>query len=438
MQAYESKMNCVPGSQTPARRWLMLSCLLVFSACGFPESESADRRDEPEYDVHYTLTPDPASAGVAVSLRLRQPRNLLREVSFPIDARISDVRGDGTVRIENDRVFWQPPPRGGTLEWNAEVRHVRGDQMYDAYLGPDWGVFRAEDVIPRVRSRAIKGAWSNTTMAFELPARWSAITEYSSLHNPIRVLRGERRFDQPTGWIAVGVLGVRRDTIAGVRVAVAAPEGQGARRLEMLALLNWTLPELMEILPDSLSRLTVVAAGAPMWRGGLSAPSSLFLHTDRPLISENATSPLLHEVMHAALSIRADDGYDWIVEGLAEFYSIELLRRGNAISSRRAERAFGQQAEWAGDADTLCGSASKGPTTALAVTVFRSLDRQLAAATDNAHSLDSLLPVLLGKQVNLEMLIAMSNDLAGSVPDALHIDSLPGCRSIAKEIRENA
>ncbi|MDJ0750388.1 MAG: hypothetical protein QNJ11_12955 [Woeseiaceae bacterium] len=429
-------MNCVPGLQSPNRRWLTLSCLLVLSACGFSESESADRRDEPEYDVHYTLTLNPANASVAVSMRLRQPRNLLREVSFAIDARISDVRGDGTVQLEDDRISWRPPPRGGTLEWNAEVRHLRGDQMYDALLGPDWGVFRAEDVIPRVRSRSIKGAWSNTTMAFELPARWSAVTEYSSLDNPIRVRRGERRFDQPTGWIAVGVLGVRRDTIAGVRVAIAAPEGQGVRRLEMLALLNWTLPELMEILPDSLSRLTVVTAGAPMWRGGLSAPSSLFLHADRPLISENATSPLLHEVMHAALSVRADDGYDWIVEGLAEFYSIELLRRGKAISSRRAERAFAQQAEWAGDAETLCSSASKAATTALAVTVFRSLDQQLAAATDNAHSLDSLLPDLMGKQVNLEMLTAMSNDLAGSVPDALHIENLPGCRNIVAGNRE--
>ena len=424
-------MNCVPGWQSRSRRWLLLSCLTVLCGCGFAESESADRQDEPEYDLHYTLTPEPANASVAVSLRLRQPRNLLREVSFATDGRINDVRGDGAIRLADGRVHWQPPPRGGTLEWNAAVRHLRGESGFDALLGADWGIFRAEDVIPRARSRTIKGAWSNTTMAFELPAGWSVITEYSSLHEPIRVRRDDRRFDQPTGWIAMGSLGVRRDTIAGVRVAIAAPEGHGARRLDMLALLNWTLPELIEILPDSLSRLTVITAGAPMWRGGLSAPSSLFLHKDRPLISENATSPLLHEVMHAALSIRADEGFDWIVEGLAEFYSIELLRRGNAISARRAERAFAQQAEWAVEAETLCGIKSTGASTALAVTVFRSLDRQLAAATDNAHSLDSLLPVLVGERIDLETLIALSSDLAGSVPDALHIGNLPGCRSMA-------
>jgi len=424
-------MNCVPGLQSVARCWLLFSCLLALGGCGLSESESADRRDEPEYDLRYSLTPNPAEATVAVSVELRQPRNLLREVSFPIDSRISDIHGDGAIQIADDRITWLPPSGGGTLEWNVLVRHARSVGAFDALLTADWGIFRAEDVIPRARTRTLKGARSNTTLVFELPPDWSVVTEYSALSEPIRVRRNDRRFDQPTGWMAMGPLGVRRDTIADVRVAIVAPEGHGARRLDMLALLNWTLPELAEILPDSLSRLTVVTAGDPMWRGGLSAPASLFLHKDRPLISENGTSSLLHEVMHTALSVRADKGYDWIVEGLAEYYSIELLRRGKAISRRRADRAFAQQAEWANDAKTLCSGASSGPTTALAVTVFQALDRQIAAATDNAKSLDDLLPALSGQHVNLDLLIALSSDLAGSVPDALHIDNLPGCLSIA-------
>ena len=424
-------MNCVPALQAAVRRWLLVGCLVAAGSCGVPESESADRRAEPEYDLHYSLTPEPASATVAVSLQLRQPRNLLREMSFPIDGRISDVRGDGTLRVEDDRVYWQPPSSGGKLAWRVLVRHPRGAGTFDALLEGEWGIFRAEDVIPRARTRTLKGAWSSTTLAFELPPGWSVITEYSALRDPIQVVRDDRRFDQPTGWIAMGSLGVRRETIADVRVAVAAPEGFGARRLDTLALLNWTLPELVEILPDSMPRLTVVTGGEPMWRGGLSAPASLFLHTDRPLISENATSLLLHEVMHVALSTRADEGYDWIIEGLAEYYSIELLRRGKAISARRADRAFAAQAEWGRTATTLCGSASTGPTTALAVTIFRTLDRQIAAATDNARSLDALLPAIVKQRVNLDMLVALTRDLAGSVPDVLHIDNLPGCRNIA-------
>jgi hypothetical protein len=49
--------------------------------------------------------------------------------------------------------------------------------------------------------------------------------------------------------MVMGRLGVRRDTIAGVRVAIAGPVDNAVRRLDMLALLNWTLPELASLLP---------------------------------------------------------------------------------------------------------------------------------------------------------------------------------------------
>src|SRR5690606_21947056 len=131
----------------------------------------------------------------------------------------------------------------------------------------------------------------------------------------------------PTGWIVLGHLGVRYDTISGIRTKVAGPVNQGVRRMDMLALLRWTLPELLRILPDFPHRLTIVSAGDPMWRGALSAPQSLYLHAERPLISENGTSTLLHEVVHVGLGVGAGHGADWVVEGLAEYYSLEMLRR---------------------------------------------------------------------------------------------------------------
>ena len=228
----------------------------------------------------------------------------------------------------------------------------------------------------------------------------------------------------------MGELGVRRETIAGTRVAIAAPEGHNVRRMEMLALLNWALPQLNDMLPDALPRLTVISAGPPMWRGGLSAPASFFLHAERPLISENATSPLLHEVMHTALGLRARDGYDWIVEGLAEYYGIELLRRGRAISKKRALNAFADQAEWAERADTLCTASSSAETTALAVTLLAELDQELRNRSDGVASLDDILPVIVGGEVDLEILTAAATGLIGKTPDTLHIDRLPGCRTI--------
>ena len=424
-------MNCLSACADVIRPWSLPWILLIIAGCGVPASESATRSDSGEYSVHYVVAPVPGTSTVAVSMRVRQPARLLRALSFPADDTITDIDGDGDVRVAGGRVTWNPSANGGTLAWRVALRHQRGDGGYDAFLAADWGLFRMEDVVPRARSRTRKGAVSRTTIEFELPRYWSFVTEYSSLEHPIVVDRPERRFDQPTGWVAIGDLGVRRDKIAGTRVAVAAPAGHDLRRLEMLALLNWTLPELNAILPRPLSRLTIVGAGDPMWRGGLSAPASLFLHADRPLISENATSPLLHEVMHTALRLRPKDGFDWIAEGLAEYYSIELLRRGRAITRKRAEAAFERQAEWARDSDTLCASMSTAAITARAATLFAALDRELSRRTDGENGIDDLLAALVDSEPDLSTLTAAAVGLIGVTPDVLHIANLPGCRSIA-------
>ena len=422
-------------SKTP-RLWALLIAMALLAACGVPASESADRTNNREYSLHYTLSPDPATSTVLVEMRLRQPGDLVREISFPVSDQISNVGGDGDLRVHNNRVQWQPPTDGGALEWRVLVRQERGNNAFDALLNTEWGIFRAEDVIPRARTRTLKGSESRTTLAFDLPADWSAISEYSALEQPIVINRAERRFDEPTGWIAIGKLGIRRETIAGTRVAIAAPQTHDVRRMDMLALLNWTLPELHEVLPDALPRLTIISAGDPMWRGGLSAPASLFLHADRPLISENATSTLLHEVMHTALGLRPRAGNDWIVEGLAEYYSIELLRRGHATSASRAKKAFARQAEWGSQSAALCGGKSTAATTALAVTVFSNLDRELLEKSDGKVDLDSLLPNLMNSDIDLNSLIVAVEDTIGARPDTLHSDNLPGCSSMTTANQE--
>src|SRR3546814_11955514 len=78
-----------------------------------------------------------------------------------------------------------------------------------------------------------------------------------------------------------------------------------------------------------------VSAGDPMWHGGLSGPRSLFVHADRPLISENGSSTLMHEMVHVVTGLRAVSGDDWIVEGIAEYYSMVLLNRSGMLSDAR-------------------------------------------------------------------------------------------------------
>ena len=418
-------MNCISRS-------LLLICLIACGACGVPASGTDTKRASSGYAVHYTISPQPSDNTVAIEMTVSQTNGQLREMSFSLtDSSVSGLQTDGQLLIEDDTAYWRPNKDGGRLTWLSEVRHQRGDGGYDAWLSPDWGIFRAEDIIPRARTRTLKGASSETSMSFDLPHKWTVVSEYSTLTDNIEVSHPDRRFAQPRGWIGVGQLGIRRETISGTRIAVAAPEGQSARRMDMLALLNWTLPELSAVLPDSIPRLTIVSAGKPMWRGGLSAPASIFIHVDRPLISENATSTLVHEIVHVAMDASAIDGFDWIVEGLAEFYSLELLQRGGAITTRRYKRALEKQVEWSKDAKQLCASESSGAATALAVVTYRDLDVELREKSGGKVSLDNVLAEISrapGK-VSLQSLQDIVTELLQEPSATLYIDNLPGCRN---------
>ena len=124
-----------------------------------------------------------------------------------------------------------------------------------------------------------------------------------------------------------------------------------------------------------------------------------------------------------------------IVEGFAEYYSLELLLRGGAITARRHARALGEQAEWAKRADMLCGDVSTGATTARAVTLLRDLDREIRERTAGARKLDDLLHELLlrGVPVNTDVMAGVGSSLIGGPSDVLHIDNLPGCPRITPQ-----
>jgi hypothetical protein len=411
---------------------VLLLSLAWCSACGDPTTNSYLPADPLNYRLDYVINPDPDSSSVAVTMRLSQAQFLLRELRMPLNPGISDLDADGDLSIVDNSAVWSPPATGGEFSWRVAVPHRRNGDGYDAWLDGSWGLFRAEDVIPRAATRTLKGASSETWLKLILPGGWSAVTQYFSSDGIIRVDNPSRRFDQPSGWMVLGELGVRRETISGVRVAVAGPIDNAIRRMDTLALLNWTLPELARLLPDLPPRLTIVSAGDPMWRGGLSAPQSLFIHADRPLISENATSTLLHEVMHMALGVTARTGHDWIVEGLAEFYSLELLHRSGTISPQRYAQARTDLATWAKDATDLCKATSTGATTALAVGLLADLDSEIRKQTAGDASLDDVTRQLtqIDGRIDLDQMAAIANEITGANSDTLHIDKLPGCRTL--------
>lgn len=419
----------------PLTAWLLATgitaCVGTFGAHVSESAEPiADKK--PVYEIEYIVKPDVDAGGAWVEMRLGQPSALLREVDMyaPSD-RIRSASGDGKISVANERIVWQPPERGGRLRWFARIDHQRDSGSYDAHIESRWAIFRAEDVIPQARTRTLRGAFSKTTLSFDLPSGWSSVTEYFGLEHSYRIVNQRRRFDRPAGWIILGDIGVRYDRVAGVRVNVAAPIGHGMRRNDILALLNWSLPEVLRVFPGFPDRLTVIGAGDPMWRGGLSGPRSLFIHADRPLISENATSTLLHEVVHVAVGRTAANGMDWIVEGLAEYYSLVILHRSGTISDSRFTAAMRKQAEWGSSVRKLCQGESGGAVTARAVTIMANLDAEIRTKSDGEKSLDDILAELPSSDeaLTLEQFADLVRQLINSSPAALRSGNLPGCGS---------
>lgn len=424
-------MNLVPSGictrtgRAPAGRAAVCAGLALLFAFLSHGVAAAERR----YDVLYDVRVNPAEESAEVRLVLKQPRDFLRELRFRVDPeRHGSFEGNGTIDREGEYVRWTPPETGGQLRWNARLVSKRGKDAYDALITGQWAIFRGEDLVPPVYTRSLKGARSRARLKFSLPGEWSSVTAYKQADDGDYLIANEdRSFDRPTGWMALGQLGVRWATIADTQVAVAGPVGQHFRRQDILAFLRWTLPTFKEIFPDLGHRLLVVGAGDPMWRGGLSGPSSLYIHSDRPLISENGTSTLLHELVHVATALRAEPGADWIVEGLAEYYALEVLVRSGTTSPWRHRKSLKEVEEWGKLADDLFAESSSGEVTARAVTVMRAVDEKIRAGSEGTRSLDDLVRALIPeRRVSYERFRELAEEMAGNPVRALNPSRLPG------------
>jgi hypothetical protein len=393
---------------------------------GYAHAQSGDHH----YGLRYDLTLNPADDRAHVSLTLdRRIKGNLTWMRFRIDpARHTAFAGDGKLEADGEFVKWTPPETGGKLSFDVAVNHERPNGRYDARMTDEWAIFRGDDLFPPAETLDHENSEADATLYVHLPERWSFVSAYPSIdENMFEIEHAHRRFDRPTGWMAAGRLGVRRDRIAGVNVVVAGPLGQGVRRLDIMALMNWNLPRVRRLVPDHMpKRLVIVSAGDPMWRGGLSGPNSLYIHADRPLLSENGSSTLVHELIHVATRIEGEQGADWIVEGMAEYYSLKILWRSGTLTNRRYQQAFEKLAEWAKDSGPLDAETSRGPTTARAVGIMRDLDREIYKKTDREKSYDDVVRLLIAAQqkVNLERFRKAVEEVMGEPAESLSDERL--------------
>jgi hypothetical protein len=374
---------------------------MIAAVLGLLLHGAAARAEERRWEVLWEVHIVPTEGVAHVVMRLGANASVVEWFDFQFDPqRLSGFAGDGQIENAGNRLRWVPPPVGGELRWTFRIDHLRDSARYDARAAEQWVLFRGDDLVPPARVRLRENLFSDSHLQFRLPKGWTVVTSYpSNAKGVYEIAHGHRFFSRPTGWILAGRLGVLREQIAGTSVTVAGPIRQEVRRQDMLAMLRWTLPTLRRMAGQLPPRLLVVSAGDPMWRGGLSGPQSLFIHAARPLITPDASSPLVHEVVHTLMGARAVGDDDWIVEGMAQYYSFQALVRSRTISQRRYERAMAFQRKRARRATSLLGTSASGDVTAKAVVFLAELDERIRAATNERASLDDVLARLAKSQL---------------------------------------
>ena len=372
-------------------------CATLLTAYASSATAKNDADATKVYQMFYSATLDPKTGQAHASVTLKQHRQLVRSIEFvmPKD-RYLNIRPISRIEINGDRVIWKPLQKGDTLYFDFVIDHQRSNRKMDARITSTWALLKLDYLFPSAKSRVVKGATSKTTLTLNAPKQWSIETPYGGGAGRIFEVDNTRRnFDSPRGWVIAGELGVRRENKDGRHITVAAPLGSGLQANDVLAFLRWTMPSLVELFPDTPQRLLIVSGSQDMWRGGLSGVGSLYLHSDRPLISGNRTSPLLHELFHVASGLHSKVGADWIIEGLAEYYSLTLLLRSDGISKVRYDKSFERLAQWSADTPCIATDRSKGKQTARGALVMRALDVEIRRDTQEKASLDTLVQKLV-------------------------------------------
>ncbi len=353
----------------------------------------------PRFGVRYDVGFLPATGEAEVTLTLEPDEAKVKKLVFTMpEDRYSRVAGDGSVTREGDEVVWIPPGRGGALAWRYRIDRKRANGAYDARITRDWAIVRGDRLVPPARVTATRGSRSDARLKLHLPPGWShADTPWLPAKDGdgFVVSNGQRALARPTGWMIAGDIGTRRDVVEDMEIAVAAPKGLSTPRMDLLAMLTAVAPSLREAFGQLPEKILVVRAGDPMWRGGLSGPRSMWLHADRPLISENGSSTLMHETIHLVTRIRGVAGDDWIAEGIAEYYGTQMLRRGGLLSDARAEKAVAWMRRHGREVRTLHAADSSGKRTARAVALFADLDAEIREGSEGRRSLDDVARALM-------------------------------------------
>ncbi len=385
--------------------WSALWSLMLLAACS-----SASEPDR-SFTTHFSASFDPGKPA-RVTIEVLQASLILTQLDFnaPGD-RYTLISGAAT--HEGDRLLWAPQAGGDVLTLDVEIADNETERMTEDSI-----IVRLADIFPPAKAKAVVGAMGHSTLSLSGPEDWSFETRYGHFRKRDFIPPDDRILTRPSGWLVGGDLATRRNEIAGRNVVVSSPRSSEFEQMTTLTFLGWTLPELIRTFEQFPDHILVVGVPGDMFRGGISKRDSVFVNASLPLVSENTTSILLHELVHAAGVHSAEEGADWLVEGLAEYYSLLILHRSGGITVKRFERALEGLAAWADKEQAVLSDPSRGAATARATVVLHQLATELEA---RGSSIDILVQRLLNDGFGNAQLKLATEDLLGEPSKVLEV-----------------
>lgn len=348
-----------------------------------------------DLDYHVRLLPQSDQAEVRLTLAKGEA---VRSLDFDLGdgSHYSDFKADGQWQLtpgKQARGVWRPTGDKASLTYRVSVSHGRKGGSFDTRMTPSWALLRGEDLVPPAKLDQQDGVELVSRLQFELPGGWQSVeTAWPRIGKyKFRIDNPSRLFDRPTGWMLAGHLGSRRTRLGETEVTVASPQGQGMRRMDVLTLLTFVWPQVQAVYPRHPKKLLIVGANDPMWRGSLGAHESIYMNTRLPLVSESGSSALVRELAQVFGRINDAQRSDWISEGLAEYYAIELVRRAGGMSDERYQALQAKLARDSQKVTTLRGAQINPAQLSKAVMVLQELDREIRLKTRNKRSLDDVL-----------------------------------------------
>ncbi|QIA02173.1 hypothetical protein [Pseudomonas fluorescens] len=353
----------------------------------------AAKKVDLDYQVRLLLQSDQAEVRLTLA-----KGEAVRSLDFDLGdgSHYSDFKADGLWQLtpgKPARGVWRPTADKASLTYRVRISHGRKNGSFDTRMTPTWALMRGDELVPPAKLDQQDGMELVARLHFELPDGWRSVeTAWPRIgKNKFRIDNPSRLFDRPTGWMLAGHLGSRRTRLGETEVTVASPQGQGMRRMDVLTLLTFVWPQVQAVFPRHPSKLLIVGANDPMWRGSLAARESIYLNTRLPLVSESGSSALVRELAQVFGRINDEQRSDWISEGFAEYYAIELVRRAGGMSDERYQSLQAKLAKDSQKVTTLRGEQISPAQLSKAVLLLQELDGEIRLKTRNKRSLDDML-----------------------------------------------